>query len=195
MKYIFIVTLIIFALYVLIRLLTRNINAEDTTLDSHNYNHIETEEAYLKSYGAPKDCNQFVFMSGIQDYQDGSILHVWKNDEGLNLLDDFRIKYLIPIENIFFFTIKGDIKYQTEPDNHNKTGMTNTMINEALFGTAAAMKKGQQPALKVITEDERFTIIKAKINENDSFILFYKSDLYYYLLKQIPEKERSFISM
>lgn len=67
-----------------------------------------------------------------------------------------------------------------------------TMITEGIFGTAAAMKRERHI---VVNKDNSRTIIKANISKKDCFILFEKSDLYYYLLDEIPEKEQSFVSM
>lgn len=99
----------------------------------------------------------------------------------------------VECDNILFFTIKGSTKTNTRILGSD-TGAINTMITEGILGTAAAMKN-IQPISNIHTIDERHTILKVKINNSDTFIVFQKGDLYDYLLERIPEKEQSFIEM
>lgn len=152
----------------------------------------KTEEDFLSSHNAPSDCKRFSYLSGYPYLKGPCNLYVWRDDEYLNLLSETE-KHKIPLNGIKYYAIKGDIRQETE--NKGKgLSITDTMVTEGLFGTAAAMKRNQvTPQIKTI--DERRTIINADIEGKNCFIFFKKGDLYNYLLEHLPEKEQSFVAM
>ncbi|MDR7856059.1 hypothetical protein [Tissierella sp.] len=102
-------------------------------------------------------------------------------------------KKTIPIKDIHFYAIKGDLKQEMEDRNKPKSNI-DTMMAENLLGTAAAMKQNQV-LQNIKTIDERKVIIKAMIGNKNTYIFFEGAGLYNYLLENLPEKEQSFVAM
>lgn len=156
----------------------------------------KAKRRYLSvNYGLPIECKRFVYWSGYDKFPKGEELYVWKETEFLSFLSDKGIgeKHQILLADINYFSIKGDIRQETQ----NKGGdlsVGETIITEGLLGTAAAIK-GNQITQETKTIDERKTIINAIINDKNTFIFFEGADLYRYLLETFPEKEQSFVAM
>lgn len=155
----------------------------------------EAKEQLLIDYSLPIDCKRFRHAGGYNKFPNGRWLYVWRDDKHLNLLSNKESieKHQISLSNINFYSVKGDVRQETETKGGNAT-VGETMMAEGLLGTAAAMRKNQA-VQNIKTIDERKTIINATIDGKNSFIFFEGADLYKYLLEQIPEKEQSFVAM
>lgn len=160
--------------------------------DQRKINQKRAMEDFLKSNDAPQDCKWFSYISGYPNLKVPCNLFIWRDDDFLYLLSETK-RHKIPLNEIDYYAIKGDIRQET---GHKGKGvsLSDTMITEGLFGTAAAMKRNQEiPQIKIV--DERRTIINANIDDKNCFIFFKTGDLYNYLLEQLPEKEQSFVTM
>lgn len=155
----------------------------------------KTQEEYLEKHGFPPESKLFNYISGIPGYKQAQALFVTADNTGLKFLDENDNMFILPISDINFYSIKGDLKTVTEFVGGKSQGVGTTMVTEGLFGTAAAMKGNKQPLSNVKTVDERRTIINADIDGENTFIFFNKGDLYNYLLERIPQKEQSFLTM
>lgn len=154
-----------------------------------------TDEHLLNTYGLPIDCPSFKYLNGYSKISDKALVNAWVSTSKLNLLvqgNEIQ-KYEIPLENINFYTVKGDISQEMETKGGNLS-VGETMMTEGLFGTATAMKRNQV-VQNIKTIDQRKTIINAIVDEKNSFIFFEGAELYNYLLENIPEKEQTFITM
>jgi len=166
---------------------------------SNNKNHEKSlfqeqgRTSFFRKHGVPSQCGQFTYFSGHPKLSGKQSLYLWIQQEYLNMLPvkEYTAKYQIPIKEIISFTTKGDLKLETEIEG-NDSSIIGTMVAEELFGTAAAMRANQKIP-KIINVDERKTIINARIDGENKFILFEKADVYNYLLENIPEKEISFV--
>lgn len=154
----------------------------------------QKKQTLLEEYGLPIDCTPYKYLSGYNNIMGKNQMYVWVEDDDLNLLtSEGRSKYQIPLEDINFYAIKGDVKQETETKGGDAT-LGETIIAEGLFGTAAAMKRNQvSQEVKII--DERKTIINIDIDGKVNFIFFEGAGLYNYLLENLPEKEQSFVAM
>lgn len=151
-------------------------------------------ELYRK-YRLPVDCVKYKHAGGYSKFPNGRWVHVWRENDFLNLLSNKEEieKHQIPLSDIKFYSVKGDVRQETETTGGNAT-VAETVMAEGLLGTAAAIKKNQ-PQQTTKTIDERKTIINATIELENKFIFFEGADLYNYLLENIPEKEQSFVAM
>lgn len=182
-------------LWVLFVVIVVQLNEKRKVLESQKTETMKKQNIQ-NTYGVPIDKIQTSkYFKGLKDIPENSTINVWIKDNMLNLMRDGEttISHQIQLENINFYTIKGDVKQELETKGGNQS-VAGTMITEGLFGTAAAMKKNQ-PTQNLKTIDERKTIINATIDGKDTFIFFEGADLYNYLLENIPEKEQSFIAI
>lgn len=155
----------------------------------------DKKQKLLKKYGLPIDCKRFRHAGGYNKFPNGRWLYVWKENSCLSFLSDGEMieKHKIPLSDINFYSIKGDIRQETETTG-GKATLGETVMAEGLLGTAAAMKKNQV-IQNIKTIDERKTIINVDMDNEDSFIFFEGAGLYDYLLENIPGKEQSFVAM
>ncbi len=153
------------------------------------------EQKYLQEHGCVSDTGLFQYISGLFGYAHEQTLYVWTKDDNIYFLDKNNNKFTLPMENVNFYSIKGDMKTETEFTGGSSQSVGTTMVTEGLFGTAAAMKGNKQPLANVKTVDDRRTIINADINGINTFIFFHRGELYNYLLERMPAKEQSFLSM
>jgi hypothetical protein len=153
------------------------------------------KQSLLETYGLPIDCPSFQYLNGYSSIPNKASVNIWVGENSLNLLingEDIQ-KYQVPIDNINFYSVKGDMKQEMETKGGNMS-VGGTVIAEGMLGTAAAMKKNQV-VQNIKTIDERKTIINAIVDGKNSFIFFDGADLYNYLLENLPEKEQSFVAM
>jgi len=153
------------------------------------------QKEYLEKHGFFSESRPFNYISGIPGYQQKQALFVMADNNSLKFLDKNDNMFTLPISDVNFYSIKGDLKTITEFVGGKKQGVGTTMVTEGVFGTAAAMKGNKQPLSNVKTVDERRTIINADIDGENTFVFFHKGDLYNYLLERIPQKEQSFLTM
>lgn len=161
----------------------------------------EKEEEFKKEqelntkYGLPRERKEFEYLKGLDGIPNENMLNVWIGEKDLCILlnSDEITNYQIPFTDINFYSIKGDLKQELGATG-KKNSDIETMMTEGMLGTAVAMKKNQT-AQSLITIDERRTIINAIIDGKNSYIFFRGSDLYNYLLENLPEKEQSFVAM
>jgi hypothetical protein len=156
---------------------------------------MQDQKEYLKEHGFPPESKPFNYISGIPGYKQAQALFVTADNTGLKFLDENDNMFILPISDVNFYSIKGDLKTVTEFVGGKSQGVGTTMVTEGVFGTAAAMKGNKQPLSNVKTVDERRTIINADIDGENTFVFFHKGDLYNYLLERIPQKEQSFMTM
>ena len=149
----------------------------------------------LTDYNMPIDCKRFRHASGYAKIPNGRWVNLWKDGEYLNLLTDKGgvEKHRIPLSDISFYSIKGDVRQETETTGGDAT-VAETVMAEGMLGTAAAMRRNQV-IQNIETIDERKTIINAIIDGKSSFMFFEGAELYNYLLESLPEKEQSFVAM
>lgn len=153
------------------------------------------KESLFEKYGLPIDCPTYKYLSGYKNIENKDIIYVWIRDNVMNLLigEKNMQKYQMPLSDINFYSVKGDVRQETENIGGNAT-VGETVVAEGMFGTAAAMKRNQV-VQNIKTIDERKTIINANVEGGSSFIFFEGAELYNYLLENIPEKEQSFVAM
>lgn len=147
-------------------------------------------------FGLPIDSPQFKYIKGHNFITNDSDVSVWHDNGFLNILYNNEVdaqKYTIPLSDVNYFAVKGDIKQESELHGGNAT-IGQTMLAENLFGTAAAIKASQAiQSLKTI--DQRKTIINYSVDGQERFMFFEGAELYSYLLQEVPEKEQSFVVM
>ncbi len=98
---------------------------------------------YLQKHNCPSECKSFNYISGISVYPQKQPLFVWTENKNLYFLDNNDVKFALPVSDIDFYSIKGDMKTGTEFIGGNNKSVGGTMITEGLFGTAAAMKNNK----------------------------------------------------
>ncbi len=149
-------------------------------------------------YGCPQNSNQFTYLSGLPGITETYSIFVWRDNCFLNFLIDSSLvhKIQIPLTDIRYFSLKGDLRQETELIGEIRRMTTGEfVIAEGLFGAAATINRNNQTISNIKNIDERKTIINATINGKDRFIVFETGALYNYLLEQIPEKEQLFVNM
>lgn len=185
------IAFIIWGIYIDKKKLKQKLDSEFKEIQNEN----KKKQSLLEQYDMPIDCPTYQYLSGYNGIPNKSTASVWIKENILNILsnDESRQKYQIHINSINFYSIKGDVRQETETTGGDMT-VGETVIAEGLLGTAAAMKKNQV-IQNIKTIDERKTIINVNINDENNFIFFEGAELYHYLLENIPEKEQSFVSM
>lgn len=185
------VAFFIFGIYVENKKQKQKLDKENTRTEYEN----KKKQFLLEQYDLPIDCPTYQYLSGYNGIPNKSTVNVWVKENILNILsgDENKQRYQIPINSIKFYSIKGDMRQETETTGGDMT-LGEMVVAEGLLGTAAAMKKNQV-LQDTKTIDERKTIINATIEGENKFIFFEGAELYNYLLETIPGKEQSFVAM
>lgn len=102
------------------------------------------KESLLEDYGLPINCPKYKYLSGHDKISNKDKIHVWVKKDTLNLLvgKENKQKHQIPLSDINFYSIKGDIRQEVENKGGDMT-VAETIVAEGMLGTAAAMKRNQ----------------------------------------------------
>lgn len=173
------------------RKMKHEVDEENKITETEN----KEKQSLLEKYGLPINCPQYKYISGYDKISNKGKIYIWVKENVMNLLvgEKDMNKYQIPLSDINFYSVKGDVRQETENIGGNAT-LGETVVAEGMLGTAAAIIKNQV-VQNIKTIDERKTIINATMDDKNSFIFFEGADLYNYLLENLPEKEQSFIAL
>lgn len=151
-------------------------------------------ERFMMEHQIPYYSPKYTYLSGIDGEIDKDSF-VFVNGSGLNIIlyKENTMGYKIPIDDIHFYTIKGDITQDMIKKDGQPVSTAGAFLTFGAMGAVIANQRNAALDPKLNITDQRITIIKANLNGKETFIVFDKPDLYNYLIKALPQKEQSFI--